>query len=403
MTQYAATSTDQFHWPAIESEQHHWVRSGDEIASRRARLRARGNHAAAVPPLIEHETPSLSSAVQAAADDASAELARFDAEAGQMVAPFASILLRSESASSSEVENLTASAKQVALAEIGASDSGNAQLVVANVQAMNAALSLADQVSVDAIIHMQQTLLEESAPQFVGSFRTEQVWIGGGRLSPHDATFVPPHHERVAELMNDLVAFMNRTDIPVLVHAAIAHAQFETIHPFADGNGRTGRALVHSMLRRGGLTRNVALPVSAGLLRNTTDYFDALTAYRNGSIAEIVSVFTEAVFAAIDNSRLLATELQSIESNWQSIVVRSNSAAQQLKTLLFAQPVVTAKIVSNELGVSEVAAQNAINTLAQAGALHRTNNSARNRVWHAPEILEALDRFGARARRKRAG
>jgi Fic family protein len=94
--------------------------------------------------------------------------------------------------------------------------------------------------------------------------------------------FNPPHHDHVPVLIDDLVAFARRTDIPLLTQAAVAHAQFETIHPFPDGNGRTGRALIHSMLRGHGLTHNVTVPVSAGLLTDTSAYFDALTAYREG-------------------------------------------------------------------------------------------------------------------------
>lgn len=387
-------------WPACGTEARPWVRSGDEIGSRRALMRAGGDYQAAIPPFTAEAQPVLSPALLSMADDASAELARFDAEAGHMVTPFASILLRTESASSSEVENLTSSAKQVALAELGASDSGNAKLVVANVRVMRAALWFADEITTDAIIQMQQALLHESAPDYTGKFRDQQVWIGGGSISPHAAMFVPPHQDRVPELMDDLVAFCQRTDIPALIHAAIAHAQFETIHPFPDGNGRTGRALVHSLLKRAGLTRNISVPVSAGILRDTNRYFNALSAYREGSLEEIVEVFSDAVFAAVSNSRELALELETITERWALIPTRRGSAALALKELLIEQPVVTVKLVAKELRVSSVAAQNAIDTLGEGGALKQTNNGKRNRIWHSPEVLGALDRFGARARRR---
>lgn len=388
-------------WPAIETEPRPWERSGDEVASRRALRQARGDYQAAVPPFIRDARAVLAPDVQALADDASRELTRFDTEAGIVAAPFASILLRTESASSSEVEHLTSSAKQVALAEIGASGSGNARLVVANVRAMRAALELSDDLSESSIIAMHETLLGESQPTFVGRFRDQQVWIGGGHLSPHAASFVPPHHERVPALMADLVGFASRTDIPLLAHSAIAHAQFETIHPFPDGNGRTGRALLHSMLRHGGLTRNVTVPVSAGLLRETSRYFDALTEYRAGDPGAIVTVVSHAVFAAVQNGRALVSELRDVAERWESeIPSRRDSAGAKLPELLLRQPVVTARIVATELGVSEVAAQSAINRLVDGGALHQTNSGRRNRIWHAPEVLTALDRFGERARRR---
>lgn len=387
-------------WPAIGRERRPWQRSGDEVGSRRALMRARGDYFAAVPPKIATAQVTLSPELHALADDASRALTRFDTDAGHIAAPFASILLRSESASSSEVENLTSSAKQVALAEIGASVSGNAKLVVANVRAMNAALELADEISETTIITMHETLLGESAPHFTGDFREQQVWIGGSSISPHEASFVPPHHEAVRGLMSDLVGFTQRTDIPVLVHCAIAHAQFETIHPFPDGNGRTGRALLQSMLRHGGLTKNVTVPVSAGLLRDTDGYFNALTAYRSGDLDEIVTVVAEAAFSAVQNGQALVRDLLAVSERWALIAARRGSAGARLKDLLLRQPVVTTKIVAEELTVSEVAAQNAIDRLVENGALAPTNAWKRNRIWHAPDVLTALDQFGERARRR---
>lgn len=393
--------TAQGSWPAIANEQHPWIRTGDEVASRRALLQARGDYTASVPPLIGGARVRLSTEVEALADDASRELTRFDAETGMAAAPFASVLLRTESASSSEVENLTSSAKQLALAEIGASGSGNAQLIVANVRAMKAAVNLADSIDEASIIAMHEALLGDSEPENVGAFRKQQVWIGGGSISPHGASFVPPHHERIPALMADLVEFSIRTDIPVLAHSAIAHAQFETIHPFSDGNGRTGRALLHSMLRHGGLTKNVTVPVSAGLLRDTSVYFDALGAYRAGAPDEIVTVVAEAVFHAVQNGRTLVAELSETAQRWEvEIAARRGSATSGLKELLLRQPVITTKIAATELGVSEVAAQTAIDRLVKGGALQQTNSWKRNRIWHAPAVLAALDAFGARARRR---
>ncbi|ALE93765.1 cell filamentation protein Fic [Arthrobacter alpinus] len=389
-------------WPATSYEVHPWVRTGDEIASRRALLQARGDYQAAVPPFIAAAQLVLPAETIALADDASQELARFDAEAGMIAAPFASILLRSESASSSEVENLTSSAKQVALAEIGESKSGNARLVVANVRAMTAAIALSDQLDEHSIIAMHDALLRDSAPEYVGHWRNEQVWIGGGSISPHSASFVPPHHARVPNLMADVVAFAGRTDVPVLIQAAIAHAQFETIHPFPDGNGRTGRALLQGMLRHGGLTRNVTVPVSAGLLHDTEAYFRALTEYRAGRAEAIVTAVAEASFAAIRNGRELVTDIQAAAARWDSAVVaRSDSSVHLVKKYLLGQPVVNTRTIAGELQISEVASQNAIDRLVNAGILTQSSTGRRNRIWQAPEILTALDAFGARARRRR--
>ncbi|MCU6479366.1 Fic family protein [Arthrobacter sp. A2-55] len=389
-------------WPATGYEAHPWVRVGDEVGSRRALLQARGDYQAAVPPFIAAAQLVLPAETIALADDASQELARFDAEAGMIAAPFASILLRSESASSSEVENLTSSAKQVALAEIGESKSGNARLVVANVRAMTAAIALSDQLDENSIIAMNDALLRDTAPEYAGQWRNEQVWIGGDSISPHAASFVPPHHSRVPSLMADVVAFAERTDVPVLIQAAIAHAQFETIHPFPDGNGRTGRALLQGMLRHGGLTRNVTVPVSAGLLHDTDAYFRALTDYRAGRAEAIVTAVAEASFAAIRNGRRLVDDIQAAAARWDSRVIgRSDSSVHRVKSYLLGQPVVNARTIASELSISDVAAQKAIDRLVDAEVLTQSSTGRRNRIWQAPEILAALDAFGARARRRR--
>src|SRR4051795_6021749 len=235
-------------WPALAWEDQPWQpRIPPSYVSASVRDRHAGPYRAAVVPRIAERSPRFSGDVLAVAEDASAEIARFDAELGSEVAPFASVLLRSESASSSMIENLTSGAKAIALAELGSTEKRNATEIVGNVAAMRAALDLADRLGADAILAMHSALVGRLHPDIAGRWREEQVWIGGTSFGPHDADFVPPHHESVPELIDDLMRFAGRTDLPVLAQAAIAHAQFETIHPFADGNGRTGRALIHAM------------------------------------------------------------------------------------------------------------------------------------------------------------
>ena len=175
---------------------------------------------------------------------------------------------------------------------------------------MRAVLDLADQLDEKAILAMHRALLEHTEPAIAGRWRLEQVWVGRTAYGPHTADYIAPHQDRVPAAITDLARFARRNDIPVLVHAAIAHTQFETIHPFPYGNGRTGRALIHSRLRAKGLTRKVTAPVSAGLLADTRGYFDTLTQYRKGEIAPIVESMTNASFRAIDNGRQLVDELR---------------------------------------------------------------------------------------------
>ena len=390
-------------WPALAWEQREWASvlpAG--MGSRTLRRRHAGPYQAAVTPAIAELDAILPSAAIAVADEASTEIARFDTEMGAEIAPFAAILLRSESASSSKIENLTSGARAIALAELGSDDRHNASEIVANVHAMQAAIDLADRLDEHAVLAMHAALLQRSHPDEAGSWRTEQVWVGGSDFGPHGAVFVPPHHERVPDAMRDLMLFVRRDDLPVLAHAALAHAQFETIHPFVDGNGRTGRALVHSMLRARGLTRNVTVPVSAGLLTDTDAYFAALMAYRRGDAAWIVALIAEASFTAIANGRQLVAELRRVRQRWNEVIkARHDASAWALADLMLRQPVVDAELVQRVLEVTSANAHRAIRQLADAGVISEFSGRRRDRMWQAREVLVALDDFAARAGRRR--
>ena len=401
----APTENDEPSWPSLAWEEQAWVPSiPPDLVSHAVRVRHAGPYRCAVVPAIAHVRPRVPDAVAALVVDASAEIARFDAEVGAELAPFASVLLRSESASSSMIENLSSGAKAIVLAEMGSTSKLNASLIVGNVAAMNAALDLADRLDTDAVLAMHRELLRGQDDSIAGRWRDQQVWIGGDSFGPHGATFVPPHHSTVPGLMDDLVAFTNRTDLPVLTQAAIAHAQFETIHPFPDGNGRTGRALVHAMLRGHRLTRKVTVPVSAGLLSDTRAYFDTLTAYRDGEPAPIVELLAQASLTAMVNARQLVDDLREIRTGWKlTVKARRGAAAWRLADLLLRQPVVDAATVAHGLGISTDNAMRPIAPLVDAGVLTEFTGFARNRMWQSREVLSALDDFATRAGRRTLG
>lgn len=388
-------------WPAITAERREWwPRVQYALPPGAGRVRGPYN-AAVLPEIADIETVPLSGETLTLATAASTEIARFDSEFGADVAPFASILLRTESVASSRIENLTASAKAIALAEVGDTSRENASVIVANTTAMKAAIALSDDLDDQAILAMHDALLRPSQPEHAGRWREEQVWIGGGNYSPHGADFIPPHHDRVEIAIEDLVRFMRRADVPPLVQAAVAHAQFETIHPFADGNGRTGRALVHSLLRSKGLTRNVTVPVSAGLLADTDAYFDSLTTYRNGDPDAIVTMIAQASYAAINNGQRLVTDLREVRAGWDArIGARRGSGAVRTADLLLSQPVVDSPMLQRELGISDTAALDSIRRLVDAGVLTKVSGRDRNRKYVANDVLARLDEFAARAGRR---
>lgn len=378
------------------------VEAGYGLADLRAAQRQAGKYEAAIPASIAKLAVALPAAVLADAEEASNEITRFDAELGDEIAPFSAVLLRSESAASSNIENLTASARAIAEAEaLGDTSRRNAAEIVSNTEAMKAAIALADQIDENAILAMHSALMRDSNPATAGQWRAEPVWIGGGNFGPRGADYIAPHHSRVPDTIADLLAFTRRADVPALPQIAIAHAQFETIHPFTDGNGRTGRALIQAMLHHKRLTRQITVPVSAGLLTNTDAYFDALSAYRQGDPAPIVERLSEASLLAVANGRQLVADLRSIREEWDSrITARRDSAVHRVADLLIKHPVVNAQSLQRELAIRTGNARRYIDPLANAGIIVEFTDRARNRAWRAPEVLSALDAFAVRAGRR---
>lgn len=379
-------------WPAIEYEKLEWKPAVERISSRAAR-RVPKSYEAAVVPHIANLPVDLGA--RSLVEEATVAAARFDATVASRIVPFAPLLLRSESVASSRIEQLTSSARKVLEAEVTGRGTGNAALIVANTRLMRAAVT-GGEATADRIVDMHRVLMEEPAPEIAGALRQEQVWIGGSDFHPGSALFVPPHHRHVEGLLGDLEEFMNRRDVPILVQAAIAHAQFETIHPFADGNGRTGRALVHVMLRERGLTTAAALPISAGLLGDLDAYFGALDAYRNGDADPIVDLFAQAALDSVARGQWLAAELDSVRAEWdRMLTARADALAWQVLPLLVQRPVLTTSMVSSEFDVSAETARKALERLEADGIVVSAQLDKRQRAWRSPEVLALLDEFAA--------
>ncbi len=340
------------------------------------------------------------------AEEASNELIRFDESLNGEIAPFAPLLLRSEAAASSRIENLTASARAVLTAELANRSGGNAarknaEIIVANTRAMQAALDLSDDLTSHSVLGMHRELMTGDAHHQGGSWREEAVWIGTSSLSPVGALFVAPNFRRVPRLVDDLMIFARRGDLPRLAQTAVAHAQFETIHPFTDGNGRTGRALMQAMMRAKQLTHNVTVPVSAGLLANTNGYHQALMQYREGDIDTIVTLTAESSFLAITNAKELVIDIRGIQASWrEQIKARADSGVWALLDLLARQPVVTADSAAQTLGLNPTNIYRLLNQLEQNGVLKKKPEYRSSVFWRSDEILAALDRFAERSGRR---
>ena len=345
--------------------------------------------------------------------DAEAAITRLNVEATSLVdtESLARILLRAESVASSRIEGLEIGARRLLRAE-AARDLGDdpsdvtAVEVLGNIDAMAHAIEQVrpgEQITIELICGVHHRLLQSTGlASHGGTFREQQNWIGGSAYNPCAAAFVPPPPEYVADLMADLVAFSNEDSLPAVAQAAIAHAQFETIHPFVDGNGRTGRALIHLILRRRGLAPRVLPPVSLILATWSKDYIDSLTAFRyrgpatspkaQGGVNLWVGRFSTACTRAVADASLFERRAQAIELEWRGRLgrIRARSSADLLLRLLVGAPVISVSSAANLIDRSFVHTNEAVGRLAEAGILRQVTVGRRNRAFEAPDIIAAF-------------
>jgi Fic family protein len=365
-----------------------------EGVSKSARRKIGSTYQAAVPSFIAEQEVTLPPEVETRIQEVLVLIGRFDGEQRAKGYQLPNLLLRSESSASSQIESLTSSARNVALAELSDSAPANARLVAGNIAAMNRALDLPDGITVEGILSIHEALINRSGQTFGGQLRDEQVWVGGTPYSPHGATFVPPVAERVPSLLEDLVAFASRRDVGPVAKAAIIHAQLETIHPFIDGNGRTGRTLIHKVLRDEGALTYATLPVSAGLLHNIDAYLDSIAGYQQGDIAGVVSQLAEALELSCQVGYRASRELDATMEEWESTMTeRRGSRIRELPALLVRQPVVDVAFVARELSISPRAASSLVNKACEYGMIRPMGNRRRGEFYQSDAILAVLDQI----------
>ncbi|RUR01019.1 Fic family protein [Labedella endophytica] len=375
-----------------------------EDASHLARKdRAAGRYRAYVPDELGEELPRIGSEAQQAAEDALTILARADERIGARGGYLNHLLIRSESISSSWIEGNRVTPKKLAIAELLQQGTRVALDVVANVRATEDAIAaLADRdrrVTTTDLEHLQHVI----EPTLVEGLRTEQNWVGGTGWSPLRAAFVPPPEGEVPRLIEDLARFVTATEGNPIVRAAIAHAQFETIHPFIDGNGRTGRALIHTVLRRTDALRNTLIPISTVFAGDTDSYIAGLTAFRDepSRVDEWIIGFARAAELAAGNAARLSDDLAALDGvvyddllrqraqrGVSPVKPRSDSVVLRILGGLSTDPVLTIETVTSRHGVSAGAAHRALVELADAGVLGRSRDHKGKLVcWTADRHL----------------
>ena len=363
-------------------------------------------------PLVDRRF-TLDGDVAADIADAEAAITRLNAEATALVdtEALARILLRVESVASSRIEGLEIGARRLLRAEAfrslhEPSSDVAATEILGNIDAMLYGvqeIGPGDEITVDLLLELHRRLLTGTRLEaHAGKFRQVQSWIGGSDYNPCSADYVPPPHELVPGLVEDLCTFCNTEDLPAVAQAALAHAQFETIHPFVDGNGRTGRAIIHLLLRRRGLAPRILPPVSLVLATLARDYVGGLTASRYigspsspDAIAGVntwLAIFAGACVRSAADATTFESRAVALEQEWRNRLgrVRANSATDLLLHRLPGAPVLTAESAATLSGRTFKPANEAIQRLVGAGILHQITIGRRNRAYEAPEIIDAF-------------
>ena len=238
-------------------------------------------------------------------------------------------------------------ARAEAHSDAGQTVSREAAEILANIDAMELAIALATEaelITVEQLSEIHHALLERAAnaDRIAGFIRSVQNWIGGNDFNPCGANFVPPPADQVSPLLDDLVRFCNEETLPPLAQAALAHAQFETIHPFEDGNGRTGRALVQVLLRRRRLAPDYVPPISVVLAADKSSYIEGLVDFREGRENDWLKTFANAATRAAELAAGYLVEVQGLQDAWRDQLyehgVRSDAVAWRIIDLLPAHP-----------------------------------------------------------------
>jgi Fic family protein len=357
-----------------------------------------------LPDALADLDPALAATTVAVVSEAESAIGRLNAEGGVALEPLARLLLRTESIASSKVEGLQVGVAELARAEAeiesGVTPSQTALELIANIDAMVLAVDRAAQAehfAVEDITAIHHRMMERSPHKHIaGKIRTEQNWIGGNDYTPCGADFVPPPPEDVARLLADLCAAINDDRLSPLVQAALVHAQFETIHPFADGNGRTGRALVHVVLRRRGLAPRFLPPVSVVFARARDRYIDGLTSFRSTDVARWVELFAASTASATLLAEQYVAAVRGLQQSWRDQLTasghapRAGAAAWALIDVLPAHPMISGPVAIAATGRARAPVYEGIEQLLAAGVLLPLSQAKRNRWWSARGLLDLI-------------
>lgn len=385
-------------WPAHGSKIVPWKSSGRPPREDREFTEVE----VSLPPLIADLWFEPGRETIVALEEAAIAIASLDVTAASRMAAISGFLLRSEAVSSSKIEHVDAKRNDYARAMLGlkATDQANSMVAAAEaVQNMINDAGTTGEVRLEALLAAHKTLMKDDPMdgRHAGVFRDVQNWIGGSDYSPRGAIHVPPPAELVPGLMDDLMAFCARLDVPIMAQAAIAHAQFESIHPFTDGNGRIGRALIGAISRRRRLTRNTVTPIASAMVADVETYFSLLNNYREGDVDPFVLYLAKSSLRAAEAARESVASLDALPAAWtEAARPRKGSADEKIIPWLLERPVFEAHSAASIAGIEERSIYRVLDRLTSAGILTQVTQSQRNRAWAATEVLDEVDRLNRR-------
>ena len=390
-------------WPSHTEERRPWAQTQRGGTREDRTLRS---VTVSLPPYIAKIDATIDADIAVQLEAAMSEISRLDSTHGPHLAALSTLLLRTESVASSKIECVEASLDDYARALHGGRGNSSAISMAAATTALNELIASVNRdvpVQMSAILRAHEALMRDDPTegQHAGQLRTVQNWIGGSDHSPRDALYVPPPPDTVHAYMDDLMEFANRTDIPVLIQAAIAHAQFESIHPFTDGNGRIGRALINTIFRRRGATTRLVVPLASALVAHRERYFGALNTYRAGDLRPLIVTFANSSKTAAAESRITAERLTEIPAEWRNMVgpIRRHSAADKLLLLLPSMPILSSDDVAARVDAPRSSVFAAMKRLHDTGVLRPLTDRKRDQVWGASLVLDELDDLGHRIER----
>jgi len=368
------------------------------------RYRRACHYQAFIPDNLTNFAEPLPGDLVGAVSDAESAIHQLNARALPALAPLARLLLRSESIASSKIEGMHVDARDLARAEAKLETGGkagpNTREILANIDAMELAIdhaTFAQTISVENIVEIHRILMASASNQHVaGVIRTEQNWIGGNDYNPCDADFVPPPPEEVSRLLADLCEAINEDHLPPIVQAGLVHAQFETIHPFHDGNGRTGRALIHVVLHRRGMTPQYVPPISIVLASSKNGYIRGLSKFREGEFTDWLTTFASAAAQSAKLASAYLSEVEKLQHEWRMQLraaanPRADAAVWKIIDALPAHPMITVAVAVAVVERTKAAVSEAMAQLELAGVLIRESQGQRNRTWEARGLLNLLN------------